>query len=190
MFRKQSPNHEPLEGQTDLHSKPQWQSRRRLPMLLLLLGCVIVISGGSVLLWQLVPHQLVSTLGNNQPPSPPVQAATAVGKGNQSLKDCSHGFPPSYNATLKQQFAQGVHLSVAQVNATIHAGKSIQGLAAEQGVSPGQLFSLELHAYQVADDLMVTYGCMNQYSANLDVQRYQEGGAAQLNYDFTFLFTH
>lgn len=190
MFQKQSHEREPVEGQPDLRSKPQWRSRRRLPMLLLLLGCVIVIGGGSVLVWQLVPHQSVAVSGNNQPTSPTAQTATAVGKDNQSLKDCSHGFPPSYNETLKQQFAQGVHLSVAQVTSAIHSGKPIQDLAAEQGVSPDQLFSLELHAYQVADDSMVTYGCMNQYSANLDVQRYRDGGAAQLNYDFTFLFTH
>jgi hypothetical protein len=78
---------------------------------------------------------------------------------------------------------------MAQVTAEIRSGKSIEALAAEQGVTPEQLFSLELQAYQVADDQMVTIGCMNQYTANMDVERYREGGAAQLNYDFTFLFT-
>jgi hypothetical protein len=189
MFQKQLHEHGPSEGQPDLRSKPQRRSRWRLPMLLLLFGCVILIGGGSVLIWQLVSHQStpgsgISGPGNSQ------SASTAGAKQEQPLKDCSHGFPSSYNDTLRQQFAQGVHLTVDQVTTAIRSGKPIEDLAAEQGVSPDQLFSMELHAYQVADDSMVTYGCMNQYSANLDVQRYRDGGATQLNYDFTFLFTH
>jgi hypothetical protein len=190
MSQERSPESGSPAVQPDLRNKPQRQSRWRLPMLFLLLGCVIVIGGGGVLAWQVVLHQSVAASGNTQPISPLAQTATAVGKNGQSLKDCSHGFPPSYNETLKQQFAQEVRLSVAQVTAEIRSGKPIKDLATEQGISSDQLFLLELHAYQVADDSMVTYGCMNQYSANLDVQRYRDAGAAQLNYDFTFLFTH
>ena len=158
-------------------------------MFLLLLGLVIVMGGGSVLAWQVVSHQStfvsgISGPGNSQ------SASTAGAKQGQSLTNCSHGFPQSYNETLRQRFAQGVHLSVAQVTNELKAGKPVTDLATEQGISSNQLFTLELRAYQVADDLMVTIGCMNQYSANLDVQRYRDGGATQLNYDFTFLFTH
>jgi hypothetical protein len=154
-------------------------------MLLLIFGCVVVISAGTIFVWQVVSHQPSPRPGNNRQAG----ASTTQPKGPPPA-NCRHGFPPSYNETLRQQFAQGVHLSVAQVTAEIRSGKPIQDVAAEQGISADQLFSLELHAYQVADNLMVTIGCSNQYSANLDVQRYRNAGAAQLNYDFTFLFSH
>ena len=159
------------EEQPDLRSKPQRQLRWHLPLFLLLLGAIIILGGGSVLVWQLVSHQSTPGSGISRPGNSQ-SASTAGVKQEQPLKDCSQGFPPSYNDTLRQQFAQGVHLTVAQVTAEIRSGKPIEDLAAEQGVSPDQLFSMELHAYQVADNSMVTYGCMNQYSANLDIQRY------------------
>jgi hypothetical protein len=185
MSQTQRHEREPSERQPDLRGKPQQRSRWGLPMLLLIVGCVVIIGGGTAFAWQMIAHQPAPRPGNNQRTG----ASTAQPKEGPPA-DCSHGFPPSYNETLKQQFAQGVHLSVAQVTADIRSGKPIQEVAAEQGISAHQLFSLELHAYQVADDLMVTIGCSNQYSANLDVQRYQDAGATQLNYDFTFLFTH
>ena len=189
MSQKPSQKSKPFAEPPDLRKKPQRRSGRRLPILLLILGCVIVIGGGSALLWQLVAHQSdpgVGTPGSaqNRPTSP------ASAKQERPLNNCSGGFPPGYNDTLRQQFAQGIHLSVTQVTNELKAGKSLTELAAEQGIASNQLFTLELHAYQVADDSMVTIGCMNQYSANLDVQRYRNAGAAQLNYDFTFLFTH
>lgn len=185
MSQEQSREYGPSEARPDLRSKPQRRSRWGLPLLLLLVGCVVIIGGGAVFAWQVVSHQPVPRQGNNQRTG----ASTAQPKG-PPLADCSHGFPPSYTETLKQQFAQGVHLTVAQVTVDIRSGKPIQEVAAAQGISADQLFSLELHAYQVADDSMVTIGCSNQYSANLDVQRYREAGATQLNYDFTFLFIH
>jgi cytoskeletal protein RodZ len=185
MSQEQPKENEAIQVRPDLRSKPQRRSRRRLPVLLLLLGGLIVIGGGGVLLWQLLAQS-----PRNGSPVVVAQTVTVAAKDTTSLKDCSHGFPPSYNATLKQQFAQGVHLAVDQVTTAIHSGKPIQNLAAEQGISSDQLFTLELHAYQIADNSMVTYGCMNQYSADLDVKRYRDAGPANLNYDFTFLFTH
>ncbi|HLW00019.1 MAG TPA: hypothetical protein VKT82_15220 [Ktedonobacterales bacterium] len=183
MSQEPVPAREPSERSPDLRSKPQRRAKWRLPLLLLILGWVIILGGGSVLAGLVVANS--PTAGSSRGGS----SATAEPKGPPAA-DCSHGFPPSYDDTLRQQFAQGVHLTVDQVTAELRSGKPIKDLAAEQGVAPDQLFSLELHAYQVADDQMVTIGCMNQYAANQDVERYRESGAAQLNYDFTFLFTH
>jgi hypothetical protein len=181
MSQKQSHEHGPSEIQPDLRSKPQRGSRWGLPMLLL--GLIIVIGGGSVLAWQVVSHQPMS--GNR-----PNRSSAASDQKGPPPGDCSHGTQPHYNNILMQQVAQGLHLTVTQVAAEIRSGKKIADVAAEQRVSPDQLFSLEIQAYQSANNWLISLGCMNTYAANRDVQSYRDTGASQVNATFTYMFAH
>jgi hypothetical protein len=152
-------------------------------MLLLVFGCVVVIGAGVVFAGQVASHQ----------PAPGNQPGKASGIAQQKgppSGDCSHGGQPHYNDILKQYVAQRLHLTITQVAAEIRSGKKIADVAAEQGVSPDQLFSLEIQAYQSADNWLISIGCMNTYAANRDVQSYRDTGASQVNDTFTYMFAH
>jgi hypothetical protein len=183
MSQKQLREYDPLGEQPDLRSKPQRRAKWNVSGLFLLFGFVLVLAGGGVLGWQAVSHQLAqgSQLGKS--------SGIAQQKGPPS-GDCSHGGQPHYNDILKQFVAQGLHLTVTQVAAEIRSGKKIADVAAEQGVSPDQLFSLEIQAYQSADTWLISIGCMNPYAASRDVQSYRDTGELQVNDTFTYMFAH
>jgi hypothetical protein len=155
---------EPSEAQPDLQSKPQRRSRWRPLSLLLLLGSVLVLGGGTLLVWQLVSHQ------------PTLQKADVT-------IDCAH-YPSGYHDALRQELAQGLHVTVTQVTAQVRAGKQIQDVAAAQHVSPDQLSGLERYAYKVTDVQLVHGGCMSQDTE----EKHLHESASDLNHDFTLLF--
>jgi hypothetical protein len=172
---------EPSEGWPDLRSKPQRQSRWRPLSLLLMLGGVIVLGGGTLLVWQLVSHQpalqkstvTFATQQSNPLPQPSVVTIT-----------CAH-YPSSYDDALRQELAQGLHLTISQVTAQLRAGTSVQEVAAAQHISPDQLSSIERYAYKVSDVQMVKGGCMSQAEAS----KHPHENASDLNQDFTLLYS-
>jgi len=171
---------EPSEAQPDLQSKPQRRSRWRPLSLLLLLGSVLVLGGGTLLVWQLVSHQPTFqkshvTFATQQPTPLPQPSVVTI--------DCRH-YPSGYDDALRQELAQGLHLTVTQVTAQVRAGTSIQDVAAAQHVSPDQLSGLERYAYKVSDVQLVHGGCMSQDTA----EKHLHESASDLNHDFTLLF--
>lgn len=177
---------EPEKAGPDLRSKPQRRSRRRPLFFSLLLGALLVLGGGTWLSWQLVSHQpmlheatfhKVTVAIPTQQPSPPPQPSVVT-------IACTD-YPSSYDDALRQELAQGLHLTVPQVTAQLRAGKSIQGIATTQHISPDQLSGIERYAYKVSDAQMVKGGCMSQATAT----KHPHESASALNQDFTLLYS-
>jgi hypothetical protein len=176
---------EPSEGRPDLRNKPQRRSRWHPLSLLLLLGGVIVLGGGALLVWQLGSHQPALQKSTFQKANVTftTQQPTPLPQPSVVTIDCAH-YPSGYHDALRQELAQGLHLTVAQVTAQIRAGTSIQDVAAAQHVSPDQLSGMERFAYKVSDVQLVHGGCMSQDIA----EKHLHESASNLNHDFTLLF--
>src|SRR5579863_2294245 len=115
-------------------SKPERRSGRltksTFSLVLLLAGILVLLGGGGLLLWQLTSHQ-----GNGNG-TPPVVQAKSTGANS-----CGPRLP--WNV-IQQEFASELHLTVSQVKEKIHAGKTIQDVASEQGFTQTQLHTFEL----------------------------------------------
>lgn len=172
---------EPEKAWPDLRSKPQQRSRRRPLFFLVLLGVLLVLGGGTGLAWHLVSHQptlhkSTMTIPTQQPSPLPQPSVVTIA--------CAH-YPSSYDDALRQELAQGLHLTVPQIAAQIRAGKSIQEIASAQHISPDQVSGIERYAYKVSDAQMVKGGCMSQATAT----KHPHESAAALNHDFTLLYS-
>src|SRR5436309_2582799 len=104
------------EATNILQGRPQRRSNRGPAMLLLLLGGVLIIGVVAIVAWQALLPRTPST-GSN-----------AAGRSTSSNKGENSGAtPPGWNdpaiywQTIREQVAQGLHLSVAQLTAKLHA---------------------------------------------------------------------
>jgi hypothetical protein len=77
-----------------------------------------------------------------------------------------------YDETVKDQVAQALHLTVAQVTAQLQAEPSpdLRGVAKPQGLAQDQLYRLVLGALQTADDRMVSSGVWTRHQADDEMQ--------------------
>jgi hypothetical protein len=150
---------------------------RWISVFLLLLGVMIV---GGVLAWQVAAHTDTSssagaaqpTAGSSSPLTPPV-ALTAV-----------------YDETVKEQVAQGLHLTVAQVTAQLQADPAadLKRVAKPQGLAQDQLYRLIMNALQVAGDQMVSTGVWTQPQADEEMQYWRNQNAQSLITEITSWF--
>jgi len=146
----------------------------------------MVLGAGTWLSWQIVSHQptllkatlqkATGTIPTQQPSPLPQPSVVAI--------DCAR-CPSNYDDALRQELAQGLHLTVSQVAARLRAGKSIQEIAAAQNISPDQLSGIERYAYKVSDAQMVKGGCMSQATAT----KHPRESNSALNHDFTLLYS-
>jgi hypothetical protein len=139
----------------------------RLPLLL----CLILVVGG-VLVWQIAAH--VDT------------ASTGGGSGNADTSSpavASSGplTPPAtltamYDEIVKEQVAQGLHLTVAQVTAQLQAepAPDLLSVGKQQNLAQDQLYRLVLSALQTADDRMVTSGVWTKPQADEEMQYWSQ----------------
>jgi hypothetical protein len=83
-------------------------------------------------------------------------------------------------------------LSIAQVKDDIHVdpGEGLFGVATARGVSPDQLYSIEITAHQTACAQMVANGVWTQAQADATLQYWQDRGAKALGSDMTDWFAH
>jgi hypothetical protein len=146
--------------------------RTRRWIILLVTGAMIVGAVG-VALW-LVVLRPSAPAQEYRRPNPPV------------------ALPAAYYQTVEEQIAQGLGLSVAQVKAGIRSdpGEGLFGVATAQGVSPDQLYNIEIEAHTVASARMVASGVWTQQQADATVQYWQERGAKALGSDMTDWFAH
>src|SRR5215467_6094393 len=98
--------------------------------------------------------------------------------------------PAAYYSTVEEQIAHGLGLSVAHVKAGIRAdpGEGLFGVATAQGVSPDQLYSLEIAAHQTASAQMIASGVWTQAQADETIHYWQGRGAKALGSDMTDWF--
>jgi hypothetical protein len=183
------------EAPQPLQHKPRRPSGWRLSSLLLVLGIGILVGGGGLLAWQGLAHQGSQTPGasTNASGTDKSQLVSQAPPGPQ-------GDRPIYWQTIQQQVAQGLHLSVAQIQAQLQvplpapAGskgreRGIADIALAQGIPQAQLHTLELQAIQDAYAQLVSQGIVTQQQADQGMQTIQGWDQGTLNNYVTGAFT-
>ncbi|HEX6483581.1 MAG TPA: hypothetical protein VF043_32445 [Ktedonobacteraceae bacterium] len=171
-----------LEGSRALQEKPQrHRGWSRSALLMVMLGCVILLGGGGILIWQVTAHTTPVPAQSTTASSGPIKAEPTQAAG------CGPRLPWDF---LVQQAASGLHLTVAQIKTQVLAGKTIQGIAAAQGISQNQLHTIEVQALRAAYDKFVSMGCYTQQEADAGFRQDSGETPTQLNSDFTRYFSN
>ena len=182
MTNKIVPENSLQDGEASpLGNRPVRRSRKRLlPLLLLLLGVVILAGGGIGLVSLLHSHQLTASA---TPASTPASTSKA---GQQSLpQGCTPAQIPLN--VVAQDAAHGLHLTVDQVSAQVHAGKTFAQIATARGIAAQQLRALEIHALQQANNYWLGLGCVTRQDVTNNMQR-DVGNAVYMDAEFTVVF--
>jgi hypothetical protein len=157
-----------------------------------LTGCLVV---GLILFFgiRLLTQQSQNT--TTPPSSPTGQPGVVIqqpGGGGQSQgappANKGQGYSSAFLNTVRQNIAQGLHLTVDQVTSEISSGKQIADIAAAQGVSSTQLHTIEVNAYQAAFNQAVQNGTYTQDQANTYMENYRQRDPGQLNDGVISLF--
>lgn len=142
-------------------------------------GIVIAVIIFFSLQWYLRPGAtLTGTQGSQQTTQQGVSVSSAP---------CDKFTQPEF-VVERQTLAQELHLSVEQVGAKLQAGFDIASIAAQQGVTPDQLYQMELTAHQTMLTQMVHDGRITQQDADhyMDVER--TASRSELNSTARFMF--
>jgi hypothetical protein len=142
-FRKTDENGSPTANveYARLAERPERRSGRRVgAWLFILCGCFIILGGASVLAWQLTSHA--------NAPIGPSSIPTSSSPSAKQPASCTGAREPV--DVIQQQTAQGLHLTVAQVQAQVLAGKTIAQIATEQGLTAAQLRDVEMQALRMS----------------------------------------
>src|SRR6266851_3434608 len=153
-----------------LAERPERRNGRRVSALLFVL-C------GGVLAWQLSSHANAPAVSTSTPASSKSPAKQTVG--------CTGAREPV--DVIMQQTAQGLHLSVAQVQARVLAGKTVAQIATEQGLTAIQLHDVEVQALRYANNRWLSMGCITQQDVQDNMQR-DTGSPAYMDEEFTDWF--
>jgi hypothetical protein len=161
-----------------LAERPARRGGRRVSTLLFVLcGCLIILGGGGVLVWQLCSHANVPAVSTSTPAGIKSPAKQAAG--------CTGAREPV--DVIMQQTAQGLHLSVAQVQARVLAGKTVAQIATEQGLTATQLHDMEVRALRYANNRWLSMGCITRQDVQDNMQR-DTGSPAYMDEEFTDWF--
>jgi hypothetical protein len=155
----------------------RWGGRGVSTLLFVLCGCLIILGGGGVLAWQLSSHSNAPAVSTSTPASSNSSAKQAAG--------CTGAREPV--DVIMQQTAQGLHLSVAQVQARVLAGKTVSQIATEQGLTATQLHDVEVQALRYANNRWRSQGCITQQDVQDNMQR-DTGSPAYMDEEFTSWF--
>ena len=161
-----------------LADRPERRGGRHVSALLFVLcGCLIILGGGGVLVWQLSSRANAPVVSTSTPASSHPPAKQAAG--------CTGAREPV--DVIMQQTAQGLHLSVAQVQAQVLAGKTVAQIATEQGLTAAQLHDVEVQALRYANNRWLRMGCITQQDVQ-DNMRRDTGSPAYMDEEFTGWF--
>ena len=154
---------QPLDRAATPRIRPRWA----IPAALGALALATLLAFG---IWRLATAGTGTT--QYHPPRPPVP------------------LPALYYATAREHIAQGLGLAVAQVAAEIraHPDQGIFGVAGAQGLSPDQLYTLEVAALQAAGNQMVASGRWTRQQADATLHYWQARDAKSLGADVTGWF--
>lgn len=162
-----------------LAARPERKKRRLVaPLLFLLCGCLIILGGGGVLIWQWSAHASTPTVYNSSTPG-------SSNSGGKQPAGCTAAREPV--DVIMQQTAQGLHLTVAQVQARVLAGKTVAQIATEQSMTATQLHDVEVQALHYANQQWLHRGCITQQDVQDNFQR-DTGSAAYMDAEFTDWF--
>lgn len=143
--------------------------------------CLLLVSLGAL---------LVGCQGGSSPTG--AAATSTPAKGSGSL--LGDGDPQIYWDTIKQQVAQGLHRSVADLTALWGASPSsgqkgsnppavmtISDVATQEGLTRDQLTTLELNAIQAACTQLVNQGTLTQAQADARMQEVRDWDLSSLD---------
>ena len=134
-----------------LTERPTRRESKRVSVLVLVIcGCLIILGGVGVLVWQLTFH-------TNAPAFRPRRPPLAVRQRKQPTA-CTGAREPV--DVIQQQTAQGLHLTVAQLQAQALTGKTIAQIATAQGLTAAQLRDVEIQALHVANNRWLSMGAL------------------------------
>lgn len=193
-----------------LRHKPEPRAGLRLAQLVPILGVVIILVALAVVAWQVLSSQLAT--------GRPSQATTQGGGGGSQGKGGSGNavppwahYPAVYWQTLREQVAQGFHMSVQEmktklqpaVSATATAssgvrdkslapapGKPLSDLAVQLGITQDQLHTIEVNAVQRAHDVMVQQKYMTQGQEQQSIQAVLNQDQGSLNWHMIEAFVN
>jgi hypothetical protein len=159
-------------------------SRWRLAFLLLLAGVILV--GGLLFAARHMAGQPVShRTGGDVPSSTRVREVTPAVI-----------LPPAYREIFKEQIAQRLHLTIAQVKARVSEPyTSLYQVMVAQGIARAQVLSTEINALQAASDQMVSKGIWTQQQADENMQYWKNRAqdaqqTKQMDGEFSSWFTN
>lgn len=162
----------------NLAERPARRASKRVSALVLMIcACLLILGGASVLVWQLTLHTTASSVSSATPATSGSPAKQPTG--------CTGAREPI--DIIQQQAAQGLHMTVAQVQAQVLAGKTIAHIATEQGLSAAQLHDVEVQAIHVANNRWLSLGCITQQDVQDNLQR-DIGTPAYMDVEFTNWF--
>ena len=124
---------------------------------------------GGILVWQITAHS--ESLGGS----------TNSEASQPAMGSISPLMPPVpltalYDEIVKDQVAQRLHLTVAQVTAQLQAEPTpdLRSVGKQQGLAQDQLYRLVLSALQTADDRMVSSGFWTEPQADEEMQYWSQ----------------
>lgn len=135
------------------------QQKKGGSRLLLLIGLLLVVGLG-LLGWQVFARQA----------STPPNAISTNAHFSTTSTSVSKGTPPEIATLVRQQVAQKLQLSVAQLTARLQAGTPIETLAVQQGMSADAWRTFIITTYQVAYSQAVSAGQLTQARADHDLR--------------------
>lgn len=139
----------------------------------LLVGGIMIVGALALVLWLTVLRP-AAVAQEYRRPNPPI------------------ALPAAYYQAVEEQISQGLGVSVAQVKAAIRAdpGEGLFGVATAHGVSPNQLYGIEIAAHTTVSAQLVASGVWTQAQADATIQYWQGRDAKALGSDMTDWFVH
>lgn len=163
-----------------LAERPDRRGKKGVGALLFILcGCLFLLGGAGALIWQLTSHM------SNGPSTAASATPTSSGQSAKQPAGCTGAREPV--DVIMQQTAQGLHLSIAQIQARVLAGKTVAQIATEQGLTAAQLRNVEIQALHTANDRWLSMGCITQQDVQDNLQR-DTGSATYMDAEFTDWF--
>ena len=163
-----------------LTERPDRRSKRGAGALLFILcGCLLLLGSAGALIWQFTSHTGASTS---------TAASATPTSSNKTAKQsagCTGAREPV--DVIMQQTAEGLHLSVAQIQARVLAGKTVAQIATEQGLTAAQLHNVEIQALRTANNRWLSMGCITQQDVQDNLLR-DTGSATYMDAEFTDWF--
>lgn len=163
-----------------LTERPAHHGKRGAGALLFILcSCLFLLGSAGVLIWQFTSHPGAGTSTTASNPS------TSSSQSGKQPAGCTGARQPI--TIIQQQTAQGLHLSVAQVQARVLAGKTIAQIATEQGLTAAQLHNVEMQALHTANNRWLSMGCITQQDVQENLRR-DTGSDSYMDAEFTDWF--
>lgn len=138
-------------------------------ILYLLIGAIVlVLLAIGICVYTLLPT-VTSAIAANQAPTPtPIVSATPTHKGSTATKILKQ-----YAPSIKNQIAQGLHLTPDQLTSQLQSGKTLSNIATAQNISATQLQTIVGNAVQNALKPAVAGGTLTQKQVDKLAKRFQ-----------------